>query len=278
MTDEKLTAQGGPAASRLIALVVALFFLIAITLLAGVGMAALLARQGAAADWSKWSNVGQTFGALSAIISGLALVAVVVAARAQSRELERQRNFLVSNNSANLRTLHLEILKISIQDPKMAEVWPQLAPRLRADLNRQYLYANVIYQFHWTSLQLGNYSDEEAISTLRYLFTSPLMRGYWHAATQARRSLSPGSAEYRFAQKVDEICRERDANAATTSRSTEDNKSLSERLRSFLDEPIRYLSGRSLVTSTRLSQMISGPTRPPQRHGQQSGTPAQASR
>jgi hypothetical protein len=221
MTDETSTVRGWLAANRLAAWLVGLCILAVITLLAGVGVAALLARQGASADWSKWSDVGQTFGALSSIISGLTLVAVVVAARAQSRELERQRHFLISNNSelqrtaeANLRTLHLEILKMSIQDPMLAEVWPEYAPGLPADLNRQYLYANVIYQFHWTSLQLGNYSDEQASSIHRYLFTSPLMRSSWHAAAPARRSLSPGSAEFVFAQKVDEICREYDAVAA----------------------------------------------------------------
>jgi len=234
MTQETSTMRRGLAANKLAAWLVGLSVLTAITLLAGVGVAAVLARQGAAADWSRWSDVGQTFGALSSIISGLTLVAVVVTARAQSRELERQRRFLVSNNSelqrtaeANQRTLHLEILKMSIQDPKLAEVWPQYAPDLPADLNRQYLYANIIYQFHWTSLQLGNYSDNEVTSTLRYLFTSPLMRGYWHAAAQARRSLSPGSAEYMFTQRVDAICREYDTDAAPK-HATGEETSLSE--------------------------------------------------
>jgi hypothetical protein len=206
-----------------------------VTLLAGVGVAALLARQGGAAEWSKWSDVGQTFGALSSIISGLALVAVVATARVQFREmrhhrkeLEQQRHSLANNHSelrrtaeANHGTWHLEILRMSIDDPSLAEVWPPFIPGLPTRLNRQYLYANLIYQFHWASLHNGNYTDEQVIASLRYLFTSQLMRDYWQAAAYARTSLEPGSAEFLFAQKVDEVCREYEAVVASASRTAE---------------------------------------------------------
>jgi hypothetical protein len=201
----------------------------ALTLLAGVGVAAVLARQGGAADWSKWSNVGQTFGALSSIISGLALAAVVMTARLQFQEmrshrseLEQQGRSLRSNHSelqrtaaANLGMLQLEILRMSIDDPGLAQVWPPFVPGLPRELNRQYLYANIIYQFHWTSLHVGNHSDEQVIASLRYLFTSPLMRGYWRAAEFARTSLKPGTPEYDFALRVDEVCREYEAVVAS---------------------------------------------------------------
>ena len=213
-----------------------MFAITLVTLLAGVGVAALLAHQGATAEWRKWSDVGQSFGALSSIISGLALAAVVFTARLQIREmqhhraeLEQQRHSLVSNHAelqrtaeANRGMLHLEILRMSIEDASLAEVWPQYAPNLSTRVNRQYLYANIIYQFHWTSLTVGNYTDEQVISSLRYLFTSPLMRDYWRAADYARTSLEPGSAEFAFAQKVDEVCREYEAVIASASRLAED--------------------------------------------------------
>jgi len=219
----------GPAAGLILGWTFGLCVVAALTVLAGVGVAAVLAKQGEAADWSKWSNVGQTFGALSSIISGLALAAVVMTARlqfqemrSQRSELEQQGRSLINNHSelqrtaaANLGMLHLEILRMSIDDPCLAQVWPPFVPGLTSELNRQYLYANVIYQFHWTSLHVGSYSDEQVIASLRYLFTSPLMRGYWRAAEFARTSLKPSTPEYEFALRVDEVCREYEAVVAS---------------------------------------------------------------
>jgi hypothetical protein len=180
--------------------VAAVAIVILLALLVGVGVAAVLGRQAAAEDWSRWSDVGQTFGVLSSIIGGLALVAVVMTARVQFRELQRSA-------AAELSMLHLEILKMSINDPELAEVWPEFRPDLSVESNRQFLYANIIYQFHWTSLRLNKATDEEVLGSMRYLFTSSIMRKYWAAAAQARTSLDPGSPEYAFARKLDEICR-----------------------------------------------------------------------
>ena len=72
------------------------------TLLVGVGVAAALARQGASEEWRTWGDVGQTFGVLSSIISSLALLAVVITARQNHAELERQQQFL-THNHAELR-------------------------------------------------------------------------------------------------------------------------------------------------------------------------------
>lgn len=199
--------------------------LVIVTLLAGVGVAAILARQGKAADWNRLSDVGQTFGALSSIISGLALVAVVVIARAQYREMQQNRDSLAGHHTelrrtaaANLGRLHLDLLKMSIEDPELADVWPPFEANLPADLNRQYLYANAIYQFQYRAMMDGEYTDEQIMANLRYLFTSPIMRGYWRAAEFGRsRTLPRGSAEFMFAQKIDEVCREFEVvvNAAT---------------------------------------------------------------
>ncbi|MFF5294294.1 DUF6082 family protein [Paractinoplanes globisporus] len=182
-----------------------------LTLLGGVGAAVVVGQRAAADDWGRWSDVGQTFGVLSSIISGLTLVAVVIAARVQFQELRRSA-------AADLSMLHLEILKMSINDQQLAEVWPAFQPGLSAESNRQFLYANIIYQFHWTSLKLNKASDEEIFGSMRYLFTSTLMRKYWAAAARARTSLAPGSPEYAFAKKLDDLCQDYEAAVATSDR------------------------------------------------------------
>jgi hypothetical protein len=185
--------------------------IVALTLGGGVGIAATLGRSGSKEDWSRWSDVGQSFGVLSSVVAVLTLAAVVVTTRIQNRELQR-------NSAVGLGHLHAEILKMSIEDEELAEVWPAFHPNLSASRNRQYLYANIIYQFHLTSLKLKNASDEEVVGSMRYLFTSPIMRGYWAAAQHIRTSLEPGSAEFAFAATLDDICRDYDAAVATANR------------------------------------------------------------
>lgn len=207
-------SQRPPRLPTLARWVAGMFGLTLLTLLAGVGLAAVLGHSGAPEDWSKWSDVGQTFGALSSIISGLALVAVVVTARIQLHEMQRSA-------TAELSMLHLEILKLSIEDDELAEVWPTFLPDLPAKRNRQFLYANIIYQFHWTTLRLDKATDEEVLGSMRYLFTSPLMRQYWTAAAQGRTSLAPGSPEHVFTKKLDELCRDYDTAVAAARRRPE---------------------------------------------------------
>lgn len=219
-------AEAGSARAARIAkwstVVVVLTFMV---LLAGVGLAALLGRQGNEGDWSRWSDVGQTFGVLSSIISGLALAALVVTSRVQfhelqesRRELERQRQLQMQSHAELQRTaeatrgqLHLEILKLAIDDPQLAEVWPPFEPGLSVKQNRQYLYANIIYEFQQTWMRVGGHGDEDVLSTMRYLFTSPIIRDYWKVAARARASLVPGTEEYVLAQKVDELWQEYEA-------------------------------------------------------------------
>jgi hypothetical protein len=196
------------------------------TLLAGVGVAAILARQGGSEEWRTWSDVGQTFGVLSSIVSSLALLAVVITARQNRAELEHQRRFLTYNHAelrrtshANLGMLHQQLVKMSIDDEDLAAVWPAFDPDLPGHTNRQLLYANLIYSFHIRALQSENHTEATMIGSMRYLFSNPIMRAYWHAAGSGRDQLDPESTEAAFAQRVDKICAEYEKVLARNGRS-----------------------------------------------------------
>jgi len=63
-------------------------------------------------------------------------------------------------------------------------------------------------------MTIGGHSPDDVVATMRYLFTSPIMRDYWRAAAHARSSLVPETAEHNLAQRVDEIWRDYEAVAA----------------------------------------------------------------
>lgn len=212
--------------------------LIALTLPAGIGVAALLGRSGTAETWRLRADVGEAFGVVTAIFSGLALVALLVTFWVQFQELRVQRGELAGQRKlldrlqtelyrtaeANLRTLHFELLKMSIEDAELASVWPSLRPGLAHEINRKYLYANLIYQHVWLSFRIGDYSERQIQNHLRYLFLSPTIREYWQAATTARTSLVKGTPEYRLATLADEICQEYEGVLASASRDADNTR------------------------------------------------------
>lgn len=92
--------------------------------------------------------VGDSFGAVSALFSALAVFGLIVTAYLQRSELAEQRRelhlqrqemiesrrMLQRSAEATLRSLHLELLKLSISDPRLAAVWPQPGRRPPAAL------------------------------------------------------------------------------------------------------------------------------------------------
>jgi hypothetical protein len=189
-------------------------------LLAGIGMVALVTAEGSTDTWARWSNAGQAFGVLTAVLSALALAALLVTFWLQLQELKSQRielcqqrelladakSALHRSAEAELRSLHSDLTRMAIEDSELAEVWPALQPGLTPSRNRQYLYANLILQHSWLSYRLGEFTEAEMRSHLRYLFTSPLFRAFWEAVQEQRGALLvPGTDEFRFDQIAGEV-------------------------------------------------------------------------
>jgi thiosulfate reductase cytochrome b subunit len=61
-------------------------------------------------NWGRLGHIAQTYGAVSAIIAAIALVGVVVSLIIQSREAKAAR-------TNSLRALHVELLKMAMDDP-----------------------------------------------------------------------------------------------------------------------------------------------------------------
>lgn len=190
---------------------------------AGAVVVALIAPAGGSAEWQTWANVGQSFGVISTVLSGLAFVALVVTLWVQLKELSFQRDELrlqrtVAERSseelrrsadAGMRMLHFELLRMSVDDPSLARVWPDFQDGGDPEEPRQRVYANLIFQHAAMSMLMAGHSDDQIRESLRYLFASDIMRAYWlGAADVRRRTQAPGSEHWRIAQIGDEVCRE----------------------------------------------------------------------
>jgi hypothetical protein len=190
---------------------------ISVVTLSGIGLAAAVRPLASAETWRTLSSVGDAFG----VVALFALVGTFVIQyrelRRQHAELQIQRQAITlaqralgRTAEAEVRKLHVQLVKMSLDDPELAEVWPRLTPGLPPARLRQYLFANLILQHVATALTIGDITEEHAKAAVRYMFTSPLMREYW-AATRADReqTVVQGTRWADFVRLTDEVFSER---------------------------------------------------------------------
>lgn len=134
-------------------------------------------------NWLQLSDVGQTYGAVSALLSSLALVGIIGSLLFQSRDNQNARE-------QTTRTLQFELLRMAMEDPSLMTAggapWDLDIPSDSSSI-RQFIYVQI-----WTSFLGGNYTiGELPESAVRYiaaheLFRSEAGRNYWAAVGQVQ--------------------------------------------------------------------------------------------
>lgn len=151
-------------------------------------------------DWSQLSNIGQTYGAVSALLSSLALIGVVVSLLYQARDSR-------TVHEEASRTFQHNLLKMELEDASLMNAFG--APyglSIPSDLQsvRQFLFIHM-----WVSFLAGNYViGESSEMSARYfardeLFRSTAGRRYWEAVRNGQLGESKGRRN-RFFRIVDD--------------------------------------------------------------------------
>ncbi|MGI5194373.1 DUF6082 family protein [Streptomyces sp. CA-288835] len=170
------------------------------------------------------SDLGDYFGAASAVFSGLALLLLVTTLLFQQRELQLQRKELSLQRdelaasraelrrsaAADMRSLHVQLTHMSMDDPSLAEVWNDY-PGQSHSVIRQHLFANLTFSHYVLVYGWGGITEAELLIHARSLVQSPAFRRYWSASRAAKASLPPDSDEARLFRIF-----ERAINEATT--------------------------------------------------------------
>ncbi|OIV35786.1 hypothetical protein BIV57_19775 [Mangrovactinospora gilvigrisea] len=156
------------------------------------------------ASLDRSGKVGQTFSAANAMFSGLALLAVATTVLMQRRELRMQRAELThlrqhngrSNHElhrtaeAMIRGNHFELIRLAIEHPHLADVWPafRTAAPLSEERRAQFLYANLVLSHGAMALGSGQLSESELRAEIRHYFRSPVIVEFWRAVRLSRLS------------------------------------------------------------------------------------------
>jgi hypothetical protein len=152
-------------------------------------------------DWSNLSNVGQTYGAISALLAALALGGVAVSLLYQARD------YRASREQTN-RSIHNQLLQMEMRDPFymdiMAVPWGKTVGLDDYDSMRRSNFILMWLQY-WEGLYiLGDMTEEEVRDTIRReVFTSPYGRQHWSVAGKIRLQFATGR-HLKFAKIIDD--------------------------------------------------------------------------
>jgi len=193
------------------------------TTFVSVGITAILAVVLGTKLQGQMGAIGQIFESVNAAFSGLAFIALVVTFRLQHDELRLQRSELQNQHQAmdksqgalhrsaeaEIRALHVQLMKMSMDDEDLAAVWPQYQGPISPVRSKQNKYANLILQHHRMLYEMKHLDVADIKGILRYLFTSPVMRSFWQGRVIARGVMGiKEPAEAGFDEIVDAVYRE----------------------------------------------------------------------
>jgi hypothetical protein len=168
--------------------------------IASVGLAAVFTGAGKPTGWEQ---INEAFGVVNSVFSALALIVVGLTLWVQYRELKMQRgelheqrltadrstDALQKTAEADFRALHVALLKMAIDDPALAEVWPSYGDDITHEQARQFLYANLILQ-HQALATYRNMRDVEYVRNIvRFCFSNPIIREFWRRTMTDRRDI-----------------------------------------------------------------------------------------
>lgn len=126
---------------------------------------------GRSLEWERLGQVGESYGGLSAVLSGIALIAVAGSLLLQWRQAR-------ANTVHAIRQRHFELVKLAIEHPSVAmELWGHT----EADVKVR-LYSN-LQMVHWAMLaDLESASLTIIRTSAARLFGNPAARKWWSSA------------------------------------------------------------------------------------------------
>lgn len=145
---------------------------------------ALPALDGNGEDWERIGNIAQAYGAVSALLSGLAVVGVAASLILQAKEAKAAR-------IQSTRLMHIELTKMAMDNPEYLDCWGGPDSSRTVLLRRQHMYVNLAVS-HWeTWFELGDLTDEWLAAMCDEIFAGEIGRSFWARSRTSRMATAP---------------------------------------------------------------------------------------
>ena len=192
----------GPAEAGRRLLTLALLFLVILALLGFVVISPffLAPLNDQTTDWSKLSDIGQTYGAASAVLAAFALTGVALSLILQAREAKASRG-------QTLRALHTDLMRMAMEDPVYRACWGSFFTSDNTDEQRAHMYVNMIVN-HWLMMwELRPITEAHLRSIAGVVLAGPISWRFWTDARQRRLLSAATWRERHFNRILDEVYR-----------------------------------------------------------------------
>ncbi|GAA0212465.1 hypothetical protein GCM10009527_005560 [Actinomadura nitritigenes] len=165
--------------------------------LIGASPWALRAFSGPTSRWERWSFIGQTYGAASALLSVLALIGIVATLIFQAHDTK------IAREEAR-RIAIAELLKMAMDDPALDEAWGPVPEGDDRKARRQLMYINMIVSEWQMSYETKALPEVRLRAISREMFSGRPGRAYWEEARRVRLNTSADKRARRFHEILDE--------------------------------------------------------------------------
>jgi hypothetical protein len=148
------------------------------------------------ADWTRLANIGQTYGAASALLAGLAVGGVAASLAMQVRQVR------ISQIQA-ARMMHVELMQMLTADPVLRSTSPA-AIGVSEDQWRRSIYTNLFFKYLEMGFLIGHISEESLRQHFAVQFRLEHVREFWRHTRETFRTDADRGGPRRFFQIVDE--------------------------------------------------------------------------
>jgi Family of unknown function (DUF6082) len=145
-------------------------------------------------DWTQFSNEGQAYGGVAAVIGMLAIAGVVVSLILQVRES-------TAGQVQMERTFHADLLNRAFDDPELVECWG--IPYGDTSELKQAGYVNMIVSHWFAMFEIGRKKETDLHRLAADVFSGMPARDYWPGA-RATWLEPPTHKNLRFVAIMDE--------------------------------------------------------------------------
>ncbi|HKT04895.1 MAG TPA: DUF6082 family protein [Rugosimonospora sp.] len=146
---------------------------------------ALLAIDTNRIDWNRLSSIGQSYGAISAVLSAAAVGGVAVTLILQNEQAKDARRFAV-------REMHRELLRMAIDRPGLLDAWGPFPARDTATPELA-VYTNLVVNYLVLLHQTGAAKVDEIRAHARFMATGEWPQQYWSATAETWRAAFSGA-------------------------------------------------------------------------------------
>jgi hypothetical protein len=153
------------------------------------------------ANWVQLSNIGQTYGAVSALLSALALVGVAVSVLMQNRELRHDR-------WEAGRARHFDIIRMALDDPLYRQVFSIPGPQAPDNEARLVGYINMLFEYWKMMWEFGDWSETQLRACFRDVLSTSAGYSYWTKYGDGRARLTRTKNERIFERAANEVYRD----------------------------------------------------------------------